>query len=1076
MKIGNNSFRKTLSLLLSLCLVLGMAPMTAFAEGGVADSGAPPLGASGEPATPTDVVIAAFDALPEETLFQSYDLGEVTDQSDLDLPGTLTGTDEDGGAVTIDGVIWQSEPAFDRSESAVYEFATVLPEGYALAEGVAAPVITVTVGEIAAAARGAAALTSGTVTGKMDINGTTVASDLGSDAGNLATNGWAWDAESATLTLSGNPDGPIYFNTTDSVNLVLTANVTIADTTLGYAIKSNGNLIIDAGSFTLTMGSSHNGTPGFNNTIRTDGDLTITGGTVNAERSGNSGFAIIAVGSVTIENGAVVTALFTGANGAGIFASSGSILITGSSEVTAKGNGGTNANALRGVGITISGSANVIASSADGGTFAIFVPGGDLTVSGNANLNSAPIDNSDIYVTDSISIDTTGMVTAKFEGDYATITASGGTSIQSGTVGITGDVSGDLTVSDGTVNVGDIDGNVTVSGGIVTTGKISGATTHTGGTLNGKTLAFFDTVAVTFNLALLPAADANGGSSATAWSWDSADSKLTLSGAGPYPLAGTASGNMQVSAGQAVDLTLNGAEFTSDASYTALYLNQGGTVRVTADSKVTGGISTGVASLEIVLDDATLQAHETGIFPSINAWGLTLSGSGTVTATSSGGAVLCAGDLTVGTGCTLSASGTRGIDMQSGLSGASPTICGAGQIIATGGSYYGIASNLLTDSLTFDFTGNLAITGTTYGIDMQKNAATTVIFSRALGSLTINSGSGIIGASNGGSVTLQNTASIPGLTEAFNAGGKIFPAAAPTYLLTVRVGTGGTITTGAGGGSLKQGDSFSVAASANGNYTFSGWTSSNGGSFANATSAATTFTMPGKATTITANFTYTGGGGGSGNGGGSDSTDSKPSTPPTSENVSTDGSVSQSIITKEAASALGTATGSTATVRTQNAQSITPAALKALADAAVEAGKKVVLHADTMQGNAVQGRIYVQPEVLLNAKEPIKLGIYTKPEKTAATTSLFGKYFDNKVATVSFEQQGGFGAQLEVAAKVDLTGMDVTKLVLYSYDKSTNTYRCIEKPAYWIDKNGYMHFTTELAGDIIISNGPLALK
>jgi len=46
----------------------------------------------------------------------------------------------------------------------------------------------------------------------------------------------------------------------------------------------------------------------------------------------------------------------------------------------------------------------------------------------------------------------------------------------------------------------------------------------------------------------------------------------------------------------------------------------------------------------------------------------------------------------------------------------------------------------------------------------------------------------------------------------------------------------------------------------------------------------------------------------------------------------------------------------------------------------------------------------------------------------------------------------------------------------YSYDKKTNSYKRIEKPAYWIDKNGYLRFTTEMAGDIIISEGSLERK
>ena len=63
-------------------------------------------------------------------------------------------------------------------------------------------------------------------------------------------------------------------------------------------------------------------------------------------------------------------------------------------------------------------------------------------------------------------------------------------------------------------------------------------------------------------------------------------------------------------------------------------------------------------------------------------------------------------------------------------------------------------------------------------------------------------------------------------------------------------------TTGAGTVSNKHyGDEITVTVSTPSHHTFTGWTSSNGGSFANASLTTTTFTMPDNATTVTANFT-----------------------------------------------------------------------------------------------------------------------------------------------------------------------------------------------------------------------------
>ncbi|MEA4814222.1 MAG: S-layer homology domain-containing protein [Oscillospiraceae bacterium] len=79
---------------------------------------------------------------------------------------------------------------------------------------------------------------------------------------------------------------------------------------------------------------------------------------------------------------------------------------------------------------------------------------------------------------------------------------------------------------------------------------------------------------------------------------------------------------------------------------------------------------------------------------------------------------------------------------------------------------------------------------------------------------------------------------------------------APTYLLTVNLngGNGGTT-----GGGYASGASVAINAGTKSGYTFSGWTTSNGGVFASASSANTTFTMPTAATTIAATWTASGG-------------------------------------------------------------------------------------------------------------------------------------------------------------------------------------------------------------------------
>ena len=63
-----------------------------------------------------------------------------------------------------------------------------------------------------------------------------------------------------------------------------------------------------------------------------------------------------------------------------------------------------------------------------------------------------------------------------------------------------------------------------------------------------------------------------------------------------------------------------------------------------------------------------------------------------------------------------------------------------------------------------------------------------------------------------------------------------------------------TVTNGTGGGSYSEGQTVTITADSRNGYTFTGWSSSDGITFANSTASTTTFTMPGKAVTVTANY------------------------------------------------------------------------------------------------------------------------------------------------------------------------------------------------------------------------------
>lgn len=85
-----------------------------------------------------------------------------------------------------------------------------------------------------------------------------------------------------------------------------------------------------------------------------------------------------------------------------------------------------------------------------------------------------------------------------------------------------------------------------------------------------------------------------------------------------------------------------------------------------------------------------------------------------------------------------------------------------------------------------------------------------------------------------------------------------------TYTVTISGGGSGA----SGSGSYEEGATVTINAGNRSNYSFNGWTSSQAVTFAEASAASTSFTMPADDITVTANWTYNGGGS-SGGGGGS---------------------------------------------------------------------------------------------------------------------------------------------------------------------------------------------------------------
>ena len=136
-------------------------------------------------------------------------------------------------------------------------------------------------------------------------------------------------------------------------------------------------------------------------------------------------------------------------------------------------------------------------------------------------------------------------------------------------------------------------------------------------------------------------------------------------------------------------------------------------------------------------------------------------------------------------------------------------------------------------------------------------------------------------------------------------------------------------------------------------------------------------------------------------------------------------------------------------------------------------GKAKLLADSTSSDGKVAARLYIDPEKSFYVDKEIKLGVSMEEKDIQKTSSTFEKYFDNNVSVVHFDHQGAFGMDIEAAVKVDLSKLNTQNLMFYSYNAATNRYTPIAAPNASIDKNGFLHFTTSLGGDLIITDKPL---
>ncbi|MFV0399927.1 MAG: InlB B-repeat-containing protein [Oscillospiraceae bacterium] len=155
-------------------------------------------------------------------------------------------------------------------------------------------------------------------------------------------------------------------------------------------------------------------------------------------------------------------------------------------------------------------------------------------------------------------------------------------------------------------------------------------------------------------------------------------------------------------------------------------------------------------------------------------------------------------------------------------------------------------------------------------------------------------------------------------------------------------------------------------------------------------------------------------------------------------------------------------------VKVSNRESVELSVLQAIQQQAAKAATPLTLHFDTVQGGKVVSRISLNPA---ESSKNLNLLVSTDSVQAKKVQNIFSKWFSNQMFVISCSQQNGFGQTVDLAVPLP-EGFATNQLNFYSYDSAANKYQRIS-PAYHVDKNGYLHIITDVAGDIVVSQGPL---
>ena len=137
-------------------------------------------------------------------------------------------------------------------------------------------------------------------------------------------------------------------------------------------------------------------------------------------------------------------------------------------------------------------------------------------------------------------------------------------------------------------------------------------------------------------------------------------------------------------------------------------------------------------------------------------------------------------------------------------------------------------------------------------------------------------------------------------------------------------------------------------------------------------------------------------------------------------------------------------------------------------------GGAILINADSIAPSPQNAGVSVlDVRIVLNPAQVVSslnLSGSTGSPHAVRVQGLFQEHFGGTVSVVSLGQQGDFGGiEVRVVARVS-PHLNINNMSFFSYNSATNTFRRFTPREVFLDSSGFLHFTTEYAGDIIITN------